>query len=765
MAYQSLRPTDVEQFARLGISPELLDAAGVQRVTDAQARDRLRVAHRGDLTGILFPRVDPITGREVGYRVRRDHPEMEDGRPKNKHLSSIDRSHWFFPPSCAGLLTDTTVPVVIVEAEKSSLALTAVARRNGLALLPIALGGVWNWKGRIGKTTDASGARVDEHGPLPDFGLIEWSGRKVTLLFDANVGTNSYVKAARRGLANELAGRGARVFLGTLPEELGVNGPDDYLAAHGDQALVGVIDGADPAARPQDLPITELLAAHGLAEPVDDIPIEELDSRLRSLSDALIGADNLRRALVSAELKTTAKIAAGIVNAALGVERRSSTSPERLSFLADDEPWPDPVNGAALLDDTTAAIRRHVILGESQAHAAALWTGAAHAIDALDLIAMLLFTSPTPECGKSTAATVMSALTPRALRVASLTPAVLFRLVHNHHPTLIADEADAWLNDEKSELRGVFNCAHDRHGARIPRCVGDHHDVEVFDVFGPKIIAMIGKPPVTMRSRSIEIGLRRKAAAERAEHVRVERLREALAPLRRRWQRWAQDNLEALRAHEPAMPAALPINRTADNWRPLIALADLAGGEWPARARRAALELAGLTSLGQTRAVELLQDVRTVFQEDDEAGTLSSEEIITALKAMTERPWADWNKGRGLTAMNLASSSATSEKAPKAYGPVRHARVPRPASGGTGPTSVTPGLGISLPTRNTRNTRNNPMNLGLGPKCWTRNTRMVLRPHRWQFDQRPRGLLRVLRVLRLQIVTLTRDRLRGGTHG
>ena len=51
----------------------------------------------------------------------------------------------------------------------------------------------------------------------------------------------------------------------------------------------------------------------------------------------------------------------------------------------------------------------------------------------------------------------------------------------------------------------------------------------------------------------------------------------------------------------------------------------------------------------------LLTDVQTVFRDRDDADYLSSEEIIATLKALPERPWVDWNKGRGLTAAQLAS--------------------------------------------------------------------------------------------------------------
>lgn len=268
---------------------------------------------------------------------------------------------------------------------------------------------------------------------------------------------------------------------------------------------------------------------------------------------------------------------------------------------------------------------------------------------------MLLLSSNAPECGKSTAATLLSGIVPRPVMVSSLTPAVLFRLLDRYQPTLIADEVDSWLNDEKSELRGVFNAAHWRTGAVIPRCVGDDHDVRLFNVFGAKVMAMIGRPRATMLSRSITITLHRKTAGERVEPLREDRLRADLATLRQQWRRWALDHLEALRVHDPAMPADFPVNRASDNWRPLLSIADLSGGSWPARARAAAIELSGVrVSEDEPDNVALLADVQAAFRERGEPEYLSSEEIIVTLKALSERPWADWNKGRGISAAQLA---------------------------------------------------------------------------------------------------------------
>jgi hypothetical protein len=50
----------------------------------------------------------------------------------------------------------------------------------------------------------------------------------------------------------------------------------------------------------------------------------------------------------------------------------------------------------------------------------------------------------------------------------------------------------------------------------------------------------------------------------------------------------------------------------------------------------------------------LLADVQVVFTDRLGDDYLSSEDIITALKALSERPWGDWNKGRGITPSQLA---------------------------------------------------------------------------------------------------------------
>src|SRR5438093_606799 len=115
---EPLSRADIELHARLGIPPELLEAAGVRRVTHEQARDDCGIRYRSDhLEGIWYPNVDPERKDVRGGRVRRDHPEVNsDGKPIAKYVAPPDRHYLFFPPGAISLLSDTSIAVVLVEA-------------------------------------------------------------------------------------------------------------------------------------------------------------------------------------------------------------------------------------------------------------------------------------------------------------------------------------------------------------------------------------------------------------------------------------------------------------------------------------------------------------------------------------------------------------------------------------------------------------------------------------------------------------------------
>lgn len=242
----TLTAADLQAFSRLGIHAELLVQAGIERVTDHDAREKYGIRGYGDCAGIVFPYFDPGNGRRRTARLRRDNPEIENGKPKNKYISAYgDRRHLYLVPGCADLLRDIAVPIVLVEAEKSALALTAWAERTGRKILPVAMGGCWGWRGRIGRLENPRGVHVDEVGPLRDLEIC--NSRAVLVLLDSNASTNANVQQARTALVRQLRSQGVEVQVRHLPTREGVNGPDDYIGLQGDESMAEVLDGpVDP---------------------------------------------------------------------------------------------------------------------------------------------------------------------------------------------------------------------------------------------------------------------------------------------------------------------------------------------------------------------------------------------------------------------------------------------------------------------------------------------------------------------------------------
>ena len=240
---------DLETFERFGIDAALLEAAGVRRVSHQEAANDIGIRYRSDhLEGLAFPvprsrlrRAPDLPSASGSSRTRRGRP------PIAKYLAPPERHRLFFAPDVKTLLPDVTVTAVIVEAEKSVLALTAAATRQGRKLLVIGCGGAWGWKGVIGKATTAAGARVDEKGPLPDFDRVTWTDRDVVLSVRRERGHE-------RPGAERAAPTGRRAHARAGPvcgspncrRNPTCNGPDDYRARHDDLALFELLARAAP---------------------------------------------------------------------------------------------------------------------------------------------------------------------------------------------------------------------------------------------------------------------------------------------------------------------------------------------------------------------------------------------------------------------------------------------------------------------------------------------------------------------------------------
>ena len=323
----------------------------------------------------------------------------------------------------------------------------------------------------------------------------------------------------------------------------------------------------------------------------------------------------------------------------------------KVEVFADVEPWPDPVEGAPLLADVVAILAAHVIADPPTIRAAALWIVHTYCMDVLTVSPLAHISAPEMRCGKTVLLTAMMRLVYRPLPVSSITPSAIFRSVELWSPTLGIDEADAFLKDNE-EARGLINSGLYREGAMVIRCVGDDHTPTKFSTWAPKILCGIGKLAGTIEDRAIPLRMRRKVTGETAANIRRSDP-QPWCDLQARLARWAVDNRHAMARVRPA-PAHGLGDRAQDCWEPLLAIADLAGSEWPGLARAAALALHGVEEEAPSIGVELLRDIEAAFKERH-ASRLASRELLEMLIRDDEAPWATWNRGNPLSIRQLAA--------------------------------------------------------------------------------------------------------------
>ena len=318
-------------------------------------------------------------------------------------------------------------------------------------------------------------------------------------------------------------------------------------------------------------------------------------------------------------------------------------------------PWPDAVDGQALLTELQNVVRQYVICTEEQCLAISLWIIHTWCLDFADITPRLAILSPEMRCGKSQLLAVIAALCKRPLFVSSLTPAALFRSIEKYAPTVLADEFDNAEVAKKSngDLRVKFNSGWSREGAAVIRCEVDTFEPKEFSTWAPLAVALIGELTGPLRDRSIVITMRRKRMTEVVERVPHGRLKALHRRQRQMICKWVQDHSSALADSSPESPEVLD-DRATENWRPLLAIAEAIDPSVAERARQAAVVLeqarAEDSQSVRTKLLSAIQKITMDWNED----RISTQELIERLKDMEGEPWGDWNEGRGISPSQVA---------------------------------------------------------------------------------------------------------------
>lgn len=322
--------------------------------------------------------------------------------------------------------------------------------------------------------------------------------------------------------------------------------------------------------------------------------------------------------------------------------------------VADTDDVPTVEDAPALFDEIEETIKQYLYLPESHHYATVvLWCAATHVLTHMEYATRLNFKSPEPQCGKTRALEVVKRLSYQPLSTSNATVAAITRSLGAIPPTLMIDEADTVFGKKTAEnnedLRAVLNAGHAR-GAPLLRWNQQKNKRESLNTFAMAALAGIGDLPETVTQRSAVIPLRRRPKDHRLKPFRQKRDGSGvILPLGKRLAAWAT-------TFEPSdEEIELPVeDRDADNWESLVAVADAVGGDWPARARAAAV---ALTRNGaepdKTFNREALEDVRRVWTPG--AISMHSETLVNRLLCLEASPWSNYGNGRtGITAHQLA---------------------------------------------------------------------------------------------------------------
>lgn len=316
-------------------------------------------------------------------------------------------------------------------------------------------------------------------------------------------------------------------------------------------------------------------------------------------------------------------------------------------------PGEEPVDGAKLLETLKDSVQRYVILPEGGAEICALWTLFAWSHDSFDVSPILAIQSPQKGSGKTTLLDWFTRVLPRPLPTSHATTAAIFRAIEKWHPTMLVDEADAFLKNNE-DLRAILNSGHLRTSARVLRTVdtGDGPEVRGFSSWSPKAIAGIGTMSDTLQDRSIILLLKRRRIDEPVERLKHGKDNNYFYSIRRDAAGFAFQNETVLHEHDPTLPEGLS-NRQGDNWTPLICIADIAGGHWPDTVRGIALKQTGNKEDTDYRTL-LLQDIKYIFEEYSSLDRISSKTLIHRLTSNDDAPWGEWKRGNPISPRQLA---------------------------------------------------------------------------------------------------------------
>lgn len=291
----------------------------------------------------------------------------------------------------------------------------------------------------------------------------------------------------------------------------------------------------------------------------------------------------------------------------------------------------------------------------------ALWVAHTHAIEAFEQTPRLHLDSRRPGSGKSKVLGGIAATAARAIHAARVSaPAIYTTLGTTEQAlppsTLLIDEFDRIDGESKRALEWITN-----NGYEVDHPVGlveqdkDKNRRTVwYATFCPVAYAGLdfAHQSDAQLSRSITIHMEQPKDPSKLERLtRSMRKREG-DPIRSGLAQWLKPHVESLAEAEPVFPDGVSM-RSAEIWTPLLAIADLAGGTWPERARSACRHFVVDNPPEPPLDLKLLTHIREIWQDYGNLPNMPTNVLMAELIDNDAWPWGSFG-GKAISGHTVA---------------------------------------------------------------------------------------------------------------
>jgi hypothetical protein len=284
----------------------------------------------------------------------------------------------------------------------------------------------------------------------------------------------------------------------------------------------------------------------------------------------------------------------------------------------------------SILDQVAYLIAQYLALEKDQLTVVTLWVAHTHIYWCYMCSPRLAVCGPMNNLGKTTVFDVLSRLVLRPWRAATATEASLYSETDGNHITMLIDEMH---NADLSGRRAAILHSGYRKGTPVRLARGP------IDLFCAAAFGFIGSIlTAELQSRALFIQMKR---------------HDNSYPLRR-FDFADTDDLDATYQHlcdfaanvkldrDPELPPELlRDSRWADNARPLVAIADIAGGRWGEAARKALINLIVLHQSEHPNAI-LVNHLHEIFAERGYPNAMWSADLVSILRAREDGPWSEF---------------------------------------------------------------------------------------------------------------------------